>query len=386
MLYRKTEEFDSFLCVADKCPETCCAGWQIMIDEDSLDYYGEVEGEFGTRLRNSIDWQEGCFYQNAGRCAFLNDKNLCDLYTALGENALCETCTRYPRHVEEFDGVREWSLSLSCPIVAQQILTRTDKAQIIEYETDEEEDIDEFEDFDILMYTQLEDARDVCVRILQDRNLTIQQRMEVLMRFATELQACITEERYNELQDVTEKFSDIDYGSRQDFASYLPWDEEEKRALFQIVDSLERLREDWDEVLDEMYETLYAEDGSSTENTDSDIMETTTDEAPGANSFEEGAWTEFDPEIMSEQLLFFFVFTYFNGAVYDDMIYSKMALAVYSTAFIRELWKAAYLQKKDTLSTAEMVRLAYRYAREIEHSDENLNQLEDIFMERIVDN
>lgn len=365
MLYRKTEEFDSFICVADKCPETCCAGWQIMIDEDSLGYYGEVEGEFGTRLRNSIDWQEGCFYQNAGRCAFLNEKNLCDLYTALGEDALCETCTRYPRHVEEFDGVREWSLSLSCPIVAQQILTRTDKAQIIEYETDEEEDIDEFEDFDILMYTQLEDARDVCVRILQDRNLTVQQRMEVLMCFATELQACITEERYNELQDVTEKFSDIDYGSRQDFASYLPWDEEEKRALFQIIDSLERLREDWDEVLDGMYETLYAGE-----------EETSMPEQ----------WTEFDPEIMSEQLLFFFIFTYFNGAVYDDMIYSKMALAVYSTSFIRELWQAAYLQKGEPVSTQEMVRLAYRYAREIEHSDQNLNQLEDIFMERIVDN
>ena len=365
MLYRKTEEFDSFICVADKCPETCCAGWQIMIDDDSLDYYGEVEGEFGTRLRNSIDWQEGCFYQNAGRCAFLNEKNLCDLYTALGEDALCETCTRYPRHVEEFDGVREWSLSLSCPIVAEKILTRTDKAKIIEYETDEEEDIDEFEDFDILMYTQLEDARDVCVRILQDRNLTVQHRMEALMRFATELQACITEERYNELQEVTERFSNIDYGSRQDFAPYLPWDEEEKRALFQIVDSLERLREDWDEVLEGMYETLYAEEEDASIPT---------------------KWTEFDPEIMSEQLLFFFVFTYFNGAVYDDMIYSKMALAVYSTAFIRELWKAAYLQKGDILSTAEMVRLAYRYAREIEHSDQNLNALEDIFMERIIDN
>ena len=60
------------------------------------------------------------------------------------------------------------------------------------------------------------------------------------------------------------------------------------------------------------------------------------------------------------------------------MIYSKMALAVYSTAFIRELWRAAL-----GLTTDEMVRLAYRYAREIEHSDQNLNQLEEIFMERL---
>lgn len=45
-------------------PDTCCAGWQIMIDEDSLDRYGKEPGEFGKRLRNSIDWKEECFYQN----------------------------------------------------------------------------------------------------------------------------------------------------------------------------------------------------------------------------------------------------------------------------------------------------------------------------------
>ena len=355
MLYRKTEEFDNFICAADKCPETCCAGWQIMIDDDSLEYYGEVTGEFGNRLRNEIDWQEGCFCQKGDRCAFLNENNLCDLYTALGENALCETCTRYPRHVEEFDGVREWSLSLSCPVAAQQILTRPDKASYVTYDTEEEEDIDEFESFDTLMFGQLEDARELCFSILQDRDLPIQNRMEILMSFAYELQRCIEEERFGDLWDVIEKFENIDRSSREDFAPFFVWDLEEKRALFEIVNSLERLRDDWDEVLDEMYETLYA----------------TAEEAK--------EWkTEFDPEIMSEHLLFFFVFTYFCGAVYDDMIYSKMALAVYSTAFIRELWRVT-----PGLTTGEMVRLAYCYAREIEHSDQNLNQLEEIFMGRL---
>jgi lysine-N-methylase len=43
-----------------------------MIDEDSLERYGKEPGEFGKILRNSIDWEEECFYQNNRRCAFLN--------------------------------------------------------------------------------------------------------------------------------------------------------------------------------------------------------------------------------------------------------------------------------------------------------------------------
>ena len=50
-----------------------------------------------------------------------------------------------------------------------------------------------------------------------------------------------------------------------------------------------------------------------------------------------------------------FIFTYFCGAVYDDMIYSKMALAVYSTAFIRELWRAALGLTEKTDATCIVV-------------------------------
>lgn len=67
MRYIKPDYYDNFKCVAGACPDTCCAGWQIMIDEEALERYGEVEGEFGRRLVNSIDWQEGSFYQSDRR-------------------------------------------------------------------------------------------------------------------------------------------------------------------------------------------------------------------------------------------------------------------------------------------------------------------------------
>ena len=85
MRYVKPHYYEEFECTADRCPATCCAGWQIVIDEESLDAYSKVKGDFGKKLRQCVDWEEGVFTQNNGRCSFLNDKNLCDLYVALGK-------------------------------------------------------------------------------------------------------------------------------------------------------------------------------------------------------------------------------------------------------------------------------------------------------------
>ena len=138
MRYLKPHFYDQFVCTAGDCPDTCCAGWQIVIDEDSLERYGNEKSEFGKRLRNSIDWEEECFYQNNRRCAFLNDENLCDLYKELGPDSLCDTCRLYPRHTEEYEGLRELSLSLSCPEAARIILSCKEPVRYLEEETDEE--------------------------------------------------------------------------------------------------------------------------------------------------------------------------------------------------------------------------------------------------------
>lgn len=47
MRYLKPHFYDQFTCTAGDCPDTCCAGWQIVIDEDSLERYGKEQGEFG---------------------------------------------------------------------------------------------------------------------------------------------------------------------------------------------------------------------------------------------------------------------------------------------------------------------------------------------------
>ena len=156
MQYTIPHYYKQFRCIADKCPDTCCAGWQIMIDNRSLKKYSKVKGGFGNRLQNGIDWKVHAFLQQGGRCEFLNEDNLCDIYKECGANMLCRTCQNYPRHTEEFEGLREISLSLSCPEAARIILGEKEPVRFLTKEDSREET---YEYFDFFLFTKLSDTR-----------------------------------------------------------------------------------------------------------------------------------------------------------------------------------------------------------------------------------
>ena len=50
--------YKEFSCIAGSCPDTCCAGWQIVIDNKTLKKYQHFKGPFHNRLHNDIDWKE----------------------------------------------------------------------------------------------------------------------------------------------------------------------------------------------------------------------------------------------------------------------------------------------------------------------------------------
>lgn len=394
MIYLKPEYFDRFQCTADKCPDTCCAGWQIMIDEDSLERYDREisrkrsstdEADFVSgRLLNGIDWEEGSFLQFHKRCSMLNEQNLCDLVIYKGEEWLCETCTRYPRHVEEFEGLREWSLSLSCPVAADIILNWQGKVKFLETEDEKEDPLaEEFEDFDFLLFTQLEDARAVLFSIVQNKRIPMNCRMALVLEMARQVQLCVDEERLFDMEQVISQFAALETdlateaeikGLQQKYK--LPKGENRFEALkesFGVLEQLERLREDWSEVLKQTKATLYSADYADYE----EIYEAFCKEYLGEDK-QRIQWENYQ-----QQLLIFFLYTYFCGAVYDDCIFSKAALAVFSVAFLQEFVMCSWFLADKYIDKQECVRLAYRYAREVEHSDENLNLLEEWLLEQM---
>ena len=364
MRYLKPHYYDKFVCTAADCPDTCCAGWQIVADEASLEKYKNETGTFAERMKESVNWEEGTFKQDKDRrCAFLNQSNLCDMYTALGEESLCRTCKLYPRHIEEFENLREFSLSLSCPVAAKMILECQEPVRFLEEEDEKEECEEDFEDFDFLLFDCLLEVREKLFSIVQNRTIPIEKRMYCVLKTAKNLQTALDEGELFErdfmaeielcLQEKAEDFSGNLYKIVQ--------------ALRKDLLRLEVLREEWKTNLkaaDNLFqkgETWYLEKRDRYK-------------AEIRNTIGQEQW-----DIYKEQLLMFFLYTYFCGAVYDDMIYSKGVLSVISVFWIEEITFWSWAADEGQIEEKNLLETAYRYAREIEHSDENLNLLEEIF-------
>lgn len=371
MEYTIPHYFDRFKCVAAECEDTCCAGWAIMIDEDSLEKYKNAKGDFGNRLRNSIDWENGSFCQYEGRCAFLNEDNLCDIHIEAGENMLCDTCKNYPRHMEEFEGLREGSLSLSCIEAAKIILGCREQVRFVTLKDDVEDE--EYEDFDYLLFTKLMDAREKIIAVLQNREVDIMTRIALVLDLSQKIQEAIDADETFKIDDMLEQFGNMDtlMEFEQKIKTYSIGENEycaNLRKIFKTFYKLEVLKSDWPEYVKKAEMILYGEGQRNYENKRVDFHQTV-----GLESATCDEWS-----VWLEQLMVYFVFTYFCGAVYDSKVLGKMQTAVVTTLLIRELALAKWLENGKELNFGLFVDIAHRVSREIEHSDVNLMRFEKI--------
>lgn len=369
MLYTKPDYFDKFTCIADKCPDTCCSGWQIVINDEYLEKY-RSGADFPTiNMKDYVDFREKVFKQSSDRrCAFLRDDNLCKLCFEYGEDALCKTCHLYPRHIEEFEDVREITLSLSCPEVAAILLNRVEPVKFVSEETDEEE-TEDYEDFDFMLYATLCDARDIMIEILQRRDIPIDVRAGMVLGLCNDIDKRFNEDRFFTVQEL------LDYATTEE--AVLKSSEKIKAFLnnktrvfeymyrkYKALFKLEPISYDWINLYTEMGYTLYKKGEKYY-----------TDKSAEFDDYMRNKEISFD--IQLEQILVYFVFTYFCGAVYDGNIYGKGKLCIYSAYYIKDILKAAYIRNEGTLSEEEIQDLVLRYSRELEHSDINLSRIEE---------
>jgi lysine-N-methylase len=371
MLYSVPDYYNQFRCIADQCDDTCCAGWEIMIDSKTLQKYKNVKGGFGNCLQNSIEYHKGSFKQYNHRCAFLNDDKLCDIYTELGASMLCDTCRKYPRHTEEYEGVRDLSLSMSCPEVARIILSHKERVRFLSKEKESESE--QFEDFDSLLYTKLSYARDCIIGTLQNRKLDVNLRAAISFALAHDLQNRINDQEYSTMDRLINRYKTekIVGNLIHKLKPYQCKKEERYKIIckqFSILFKLEVLRTEWEDATLLAYRELYK----------NGIEEYLANRKRFLAYMSQNEELGIPYEIILEQLYIYFVYTYFSGAVYDENAYGKMKLAVISPLIIQELYQARW-QRKGSLNFDDLVEITHSYSREIEHSDNNLRKMEKLF-------
>lgn len=370
MKIRKPDYYDKFQCIAGACSDSCCVGWEIDIDEERREMYRSLEGDLGERMRRCVDWEDGHFILQGKeeRCPFLNQEKLCDLILELGEGVLCEICREHPRYYEWYDGWTEVGVGLCCEAAARLILEQEAPAGFVtcEEETEVQEETGEWneeDDEEKELTAVLLKARETAYQMLQNRNLSIWDRLRWFLFYVDEIQDGLDFGSLDEMEESAEyyrtaRLEERDEEEKADEGK----DEEETEIGRWIVENcrkLEAIDESWLMTLDEL-ENLLLNPEHFTE------MENAMNEACANRDYE------------YEHLAVYFVYRYFMKCRMDGDVYSKGMLMVFCVQLIH-LLDVLTFSKTGKLTKEDRVQNAKNCSKEIEYSEENLEILSKIF-------
>lgn len=119
--------YKKFKCIADKCEHSCCIGWEIDVDGDTLEKYRSLQHAYAKTVIDSISMEDTPHFKlcEGDRCPHLDEKGLCRIILSVGEDYLCGICREHPRFYN-FTHVCEVGIGMSCPEAARIILGTSD--------------------------------------------------------------------------------------------------------------------------------------------------------------------------------------------------------------------------------------------------------------------
>ncbi len=281
--------YKNFKCIAGDCPDSCCQGWEVDADSDSLEYYKTLDNSLEIKKRIdsvlSKDEFDNTIFTLAPkkRCPFLNDENLCDMHITIGGEHTPYTCRTFPRFIYDFGATREIGISFSCP-VASDMMYNTES---FDFETEVNSDLPTLNDIDAEKYFLLYKGRAEAYKIAKDKNKSIRERLNDLLDLGVLLQ---------------EKLFPYDDGG-------------DDIAFFDVFKNPELINPEWKEKV-ENFSLKQVSDTQSNEN-----------------------------------ILMYFLYKYLMQAVYDDDALSKIKMAVLgvliNTYFGEDSW-TVHLWSKET--------------------------------------
>ena len=308
--------YESFSCRAGDCTDSCCIGWEIDVDEKTLEKYSSLGGDIGERLSRGICREgDGAHFKLLGdRCPFLNEKNLCDLIIELGEGYLCDICREHPRYYLTLGEDVLCGVGMCCEAAAELIL---ENENVGEYTVREGFDA-EYEECDSELYEIVFLAKsDIMECIRQSESL------HSMLCESYEIIKCAQEKIDLEPYKATEK--DVDFA---------------KESFISLFSSAEYRR---GELLPMLSDALRSWDGSNNADTLRYL----------------------------KNVFAYFVDRYLPMAVCHGDAVSSFAIAAVSTVAI-----SALFSRETSLTLARAVDICKSYSSEIEYNEDNVALIE----------
>ncbi|MBQ8932323.1 MAG: flagellin lysine-N-methylase [Ruminiclostridium sp.] len=166
--------YSNFSCIADKCKHSCCIGWEIDIDDITMEKYKEIKDITDNIVTdgNGVNSFKLC---EGERCPFLNERGLCRLILKYGEDILCDICAEHPRYRNFYSDRTEMGLGLCCEAAAELIVGNEQKTSLVLLSDDGCEDIPDDYEADLL------EAKRLITKALQNREISYHDREKTLL-------------------------------------------------------------------------------------------------------------------------------------------------------------------------------------------------------------
>lgn len=374
MKYHKPSFFDQFKCIGSACTDTCCAGWEIEVDETTAQGYLAEKSAFGDRLRREIGSEPGEYFfkLKKNRCPFLNKENLCDIFINLGEDRLCDICREHPRFYNWFGDYTEVGLGLCCEEAERLLFSDSKPLTFVEEVTQDEEqdysDEDEYTDASDLLDDESEECeqmleeRKAIFTILQNRKKNIGARLKRLLLqlpYADEmllLTVPILE------WDDPESIPKLDYNANPSTTTL------KSSALFLIrfFGGMESLDETWPSMMKELEQNI-----------DSLID---VDKAAEFIQFMKGENRLYE----YEHIAVYLVYRYYPEILFDGQIEAKILFAAASICLLF-LMDLQCFQENGVYTQQDRIELVRRFSKEIEYCPENMERFEKCCTEQYED-
>lgn len=379
MRLRIPDHYKDFKCTADRCRKNCCrGGWDIEVDPDTEELFRKSPD--AKKLTSSLRRKGADTFFKTGKngCVWLDEKGLCRLYGEYGQEYQATVCRQFPRFTEYFGEIKETGLGLGCEEAARILFSCRRRPELVSEDTYEEA----YEDsgFDGVIAEAVFEVRQLLLGLLYRDDLPVGTRLGIMTEICGDFQDLLNDDVDQLMQgvegirkiyggktgtaDVTEEGLN---DSRAVHTPKMPFHlyKEGYEAVICVFEELPDIRKDMEKLLSRTRRFMDRHTGEKLEKT--------------LKEFDAYMEKE-DRSHEYEAFLWYLVFRYFAKTVYDRDASLKGSLFAVFYLFLRLSDAALWEENSKKFTFAHRVENAEVFSREVEYSEDNMEQIFEMFL------